>query len=213
MRAPSPALLPPAARCPLPAARPPTATSRPPPPAAHRFPVLPLPARACCRYTHAKRFASLVRCSREAVWPDGKLGDPTPWPGTREVYAKRAQMRQRALRAQPPVLTNVLGVRASRAGLLKLHAFLQSPVLVTSLLFTVLDALLKELYDDIYIPVWAGTPGNAGAQAPADNSILSFLSEEEGGGGSGGLRGRANTLRQRVGSTVRAMLPSGKGRR
>ena len=143
-----------------------------------------------------------MRCIREAVWPDGKLGEAEPWPSKEEVEAKRTEQRQRALRANLPVLTNVLGVRASRDGLLKLHAFLQSPVLVSSLLFTVLDATLKELFEDM--PVLWATPGNEPPEPP-DHSLFSFggRSSEEAGG-----RGALGGLRQRVGSTITRMLPS-----
>ena len=162
------------------------------------------------RYTHAKHFATLLRCLREAVWPDGKLSEDVPWPGQKEVESKRMALRQRALRANLPVLTNILGVRASREGLLKLHAFLQSPVLTSSLLITVLDALLNELFEDM--PVAWQTPGNEPPEPP-DNSLFSVGGRYMVAGAHsiyGGGRGALGGLRQRVGSTITRMLPSKK---
>ena len=79
--------------------------------------------------------------------------------------------------------------------MLKLHAFMQSPVLVASLLFALLDAIMSLLYDDLPV-IWGQQVGNQALATSADAGML----PPQGGAGTraGGQAGMVKRMSNRI---------------
>lgn len=103
------------------------------------------------------------------MWPGGAL---RPYAGYRpwgEQWADRAALRLALLGGIPQALSSLLGREASESGVGKLHAFLQVPVVVRSLTYTLFDLLLARMFPGI--PVH-GLPRLATAASSAVDSTL-----------------------------------------
>ena len=122
-------------------------------------------------HTQAARFSRLVRLIRENLWggADNEWKESAGWPARDEVIKLRSSLLQAVAAHPPPVLTSLIGRRPAVAGMLRVHAFMQSPVLVSSLLFTLLDAILSLLYDDLPV-IWGLQVGNQ-QLAPLDTAL------------------------------------------
>ena len=122
-------------------------------------------------HTQAARFSRFVRLIREKMWegPDDKWKESAGWPTQDEVTKLRSSLSQAVAAHPPAVLTSLIGRQPAVAGLMRAHAFMQSPVLVSSLLFTLLDAILSLLYDDLPV-IWGLQVGNQ-QLAPLDTAL------------------------------------------
>ncbi len=89
----------------------------------------------------------------EVMWkgPGGTLRTPLterPW---HEQWASRDETKAKMQGVLPPALLSLLSREGAEGGALRLHAFLQIPVLVRSLTYTLFDMLLLRLFPGIVV--------------------------------------------------------------
>jgi trimeric autotransporter adhesin len=89
----------------------------------------------------------LHHLAHNVLWPGGVLRTSQPARSWAEQRASREEARAALLLAlTPTALTSLLGRDAAEGGIVKLHDFLQIPVLVRSLTYTLFDLLLARVF-------------------------------------------------------------------
>jgi hypothetical protein len=113
------------------------------------------------------------------MWPGGKLRVSQPQRPWAQQRASRDEARSAILAAVGPTpLASLLGRDAAEAGVVKLHDFLQVPVLARSLAYTLFDLLLARLFPGIAVHgLPPPPPPPPVAPAPAASTALKVASE------------------------------------
>lgn len=96
--------------------------------------------------------AQIHHVVHNVVWPGGKLRDPYPVRTWQQRIESREECRDVLLAAVlSPPLTSLLGTSTTEAGIVKLHAFIQIPILVRSLTYTIFDLLIARIFPGIKV--------------------------------------------------------------
>lgn len=113
--------------------------------------------------TSARSAAHILRTLHsEVLWPGGKWGEAHPLPTQADIIAAKRDLLQSLLSALPPTAHSFIGKDMCDAGVIRLWAFLQCPVAVKSLLFTLVDLLLARAFPGIAVHGLSRAPPKIG---------------------------------------------------
>ena len=103
------------------------------------------------RCTTANKWAELTAMLTEMLWPNGVLAEVPPVRPAEEQHQSHDELLARFIEALPTSVESFVGPTKAKQAACKLHSFLQNSTLLASFLYSVLDLLLLELYDDIEV--------------------------------------------------------------
>lgn len=105
-------------------------------------------------YAQAASLPSLTWLSHwvvDILWPGGQLLPAMQPPTVDEKYERAKLVRERMMTLFPLLLTSLVGKDSADTGCSKLHLFLQNPVMLRSLAYTLVDLLLARIYGDLQV--------------------------------------------------------------
>ena len=93
----------------------------------------------------------VLEWAKDLLWPDGQLFEASPDRSDAEKEANREEARRRLVGQLPSALISLIGKEAAASGCYNVHEFTQAPILVRSLVYTILDLLLTRLFPTLRV--------------------------------------------------------------
>jgi len=101
------------------------------------------------KYVNGKVISEQVKMIRDIIWPDGIIFDAVPEMTSHEQNALKSKSKSILHQSFPDQLRTVLGNEISEEGLNIFHEMLQNRLVLKSMAYMILDAVLIEMFPEL----------------------------------------------------------------